>query len=173
MAFYWLVAVGQYLAVAWMVVLLMIVPELIIRQVCHLRRVATAVVQCWDDAFLEADVVEVHGIAHLALHLVVDNTLEDQIILAALVLLARAFRLGKRVLGTDAPAFLYEIRVFEEGVQGRIQIDAHQITEILGVCGSKRVHGVVGGGEGVHEVLQRAWQHFKERIANGKISRST
>ncbi len=55
--------------------------------------------------FSESNVEQVAGIRHLTFHLVVDNALEFDIVLGP--------RLSG-VLGTESPAFLQEVGMFEQ-----------------------------------------------------------
>lgn len=90
---------------------------------------------------LEADIEEVGGVGHLALHFIIDNALEEE----------GGGGIGK-VLGTDTPTLLLEVRFLEKRTQGGIEIDGAQVLVVNGVRGGEGVGGVVAGGEGIHVV---------------------
>lgn len=94
-----------------------------------------------EDVVLEANVEEVGGVGHLALHFVIDNTLKEE----------GGGGVGK-VLRAHTPALLLEVGLLEERTEGGIEVNGAQVLVINRVRGGEGVGGVVTGGEGVHVV---------------------
>lgn len=90
---------------------------------------------------LEADIEEVGGVGHLALHFIIDDALEEE----------GGGSVGE-VLGTDTPTLLLKVGFLEKRTQGGIEIDGAQVLVVNGVRGGEGVGGVVAGGEGIHVV---------------------
>lgn len=97
--------------------------------------------------------------AQRALHLVEHHTLVNQ-------RLAICRRL-------DANALLGEIERMDVRKKHRIQIHLQEVVEILAVLAGKRIRRPVAGREGIHEGVERAPDHQKERIAHREAFRTT
>lgn len=129
------------------------------------------------DVVLKADIEEVGGVGHLALHFVIDDALEEE----------GGGGVGE-VLGTDTPTFLLEVGFLEKRTQGGIEIDGAQVLVVNGIRGGEGVGGVVAGGEGIHvvpagggisggefletynisiwDIRETSIQHFEERVSH-------
>ncbi len=95
------------------------------------------------------------GVGHVPLHLVVDHPLDHQG--------------GTRVVGLgelQAVTLLAEVQLAQQGEEGGVQVDAHQVVEVGAVLTGERVQGPVVGGQRVHEGAQRALEHGEERVAH-------
>src|SRR5437667_2119100 len=159
------VAVCEEFRVAWVIVLGVERFQLFVCKSRHLLWVASRIIDVWEDVMLISDVKQISRIRHLSLHLIVYNPLEDEVAsLGNRRFLGRPDNLG--VLGADAPPFLDKIRLLKKRVQGGVEVDRHQVLEVLGIGGGKGVEGVVGRSKGVHEVGKRSREHFEEWIAN-------
>jgi len=152
-----------------MVVLGVELLQLPISQICDLLRITTRVIDVWKNVVLKSDVKQIASIRHLPLHLIVHNTLEDQFLVFGLCL-GPIGNDGLRVLWSNAPSLLCKIGFLQQGSESCIEIHGHEVFEVLGISSRKRVEGMVGGCEGVHEVGQSAREHFEERVPD-RVSR--
>ena len=94
------------------------------------------------------------------LHLVVDDTVSDELRILALQLVS--------------PAFLAEnlLLLVEKGVKDRIQIDIHQVLKVLRVAARNRIDRAVRVGHRIQEGIQRALHKLHERILGPVLLRA-
>ncbi len=69
-------------------------------------------------------------------------------------------------------AFLTKIPLPQQGKEGGIKVDPHQVVKVFAILRCKRIESPVAGGQGIHEGVQAALEHGKERISN-RVSTGT
>ena len=100
-------------------------------------------------------VEEALGVRERALHLAVHHAVAPE--------------LGVRSLKVPVPALLSERegRLHAEGVQHGVHVDVDEVEEVLAVARAARIRRVVGGGPGVEERREGAFQQLDERFLDG------
>ena len=96
-----------------------------------------------------------HGVGRgvHALHLVVDHSLVAE----------RAFG----AVGLDVPAFLLEAFFVDAGEEHGVEVDVHEVVEVLKIGAGDRIAGLVREGEGVQKGLERPFEQFDEGFLHG------
>ena len=91
-----------------------------------------------------------------SLHLIVNDTVIDQLVLIVQLVM---------------PALLTENRLVLVGVriENSVQINVHQVLEILVITARNRIYGLVGIGHGIQEGIQGTLCQFHKRILYREI----
>ena len=155
------VAVEEGVGVGRVVVVAVEGHELVEGQVRDDRRIAArvqAVGGLREQGLLGVFVEQGVGRGIRALHLVEDHTFVGHVAV-------RGFELV-------VPALLLEGVLGQARVEDRVQVDVHEVVEVLHVGRGHGIAGLVRKGQGVQEGLERSLEQFHERLAHRVLVRA-
>ena len=150
------VAVGEEPAVARVVIRLVERPQLFPGQLGNLQGFTTGVLAVAvgrEQGGIEAPTEQGGGVGHGAFHFVEDDTPDRQT--------GQVIRVGE----LEPVAFLQEVLFAQQGEEGGVEVDPHQVVEVLAVHAGDRVKGPVSRRQRIHEGVQAAFEHGEKRIA--------
>ena len=98
----------------------------------------------WVQRFQDGAHHHLIGGGHGALHFIIDNAFIRQLIGGRVVTLPLFFYL-------QAVALLLKTEAFQAREKRGVQVNPHQVVEIIFILGRKRIHGPIRGRKGIHK----------------------